>query len=171
MNKQLRLLICSFFTLYSQLNYAGPEQAQMSVWVNEAVVATYSYGYKNYLEDQRQIAKYFTVDGWINYTKALNDSKLPEVVQKNRYVVSAVATKPPLITGIDATHWSATMDLLVVYQNDEYQQKQNVKINIKFTETPSGQGVKGFSINSLESIAIKAPCECPTEKEPSQNKS
>jgi len=160
---KLQFLIISFLAFCSQLSYAGPEQAQMAVWVNEAIVATYSYSYKNYLENQRQIAQYFTADGWIAYTKALNDSKLPESVQKNLYYVSAVATKPPVITNIDPTHWSATMDLLVVYQNPQYQQQQNVKVTINFGVAPSGQGVRGYSMSRLQSTEIKAPCQCPAE--------
>lgn len=163
MNIKFQFLAIPFLALCSQLSYAGPEQAQMAVWVNEAIVATYSYSYKNYLADQRQIAKYFTADGWIAYTKALNKSKLPESVQKNLYYVSAVATKPPVITNIDPTHWSATMDLLVVYQNPEYQQDQNIKVSINFAVAPAGQGVRGYTMSRLQSIAIKAPCQCPVE--------
>src|ERR1700722_18845828 len=118
--------------IYTQLSAAQPEQAQLSVWVNEAIVATYSYSYKNYLEDQKKIAKYFTADGWIAYSNALNASKLPEAVQKNLYYVSSVATQPPVITQIDSTHWKANMDLLVVYQNPQYQQRQNLKVTTQF---------------------------------------
>lgn len=80
MDKKFNLLI--IFAFFSQLSYAGPEQAPMAVWVNEAIVATYSFDYKNYLQDQKQIAQYFTANGWMAYSKALNESKLPEAVQK-----------------------------------------------------------------------------------------
>ena len=160
MKRQLTLafMLC---TLCFQLSFAGPEQAPMSVWVNEAVVATYSYNYKNYLEEQKQIAKYFTMQGWKDYTKALTDSKLPETVQKNLYYISAVATQPPVITQIDPTHWKANMELLVMYQNPQFQQRQNLKVTVEFTTAPSGQGVRGFSITKLQSVVNKAPCECP----------
>lgn len=167
MNKKL-LLSVTMFSLYSQLGHAGPEQAPMAVWVNEAVVATYSYSYKNYLQDQKQIAKYFTASAWIAYTKALNDSKLPESVQKNLYYVSAVPTQPPVITKIDPTHWKAQMNLLVVYQNPQYQQQQNLKVSIDFTVAPAGQGVRGYSITSLQALVSKPPCQCPIEEESSE---
>lgn len=163
-NKLVFILLLIFF----QHSYASPEQAPLSVWVNEAIVATYSYGYKNYLEDQKKIAKYFTTDGWIAYSNALNASKLPDAVQKNLYQLSAVATQPPIITNLDPTHWKATMNLLVIYQNPQYQQRQNLKVAISFMQAPSGQGVRGYSITSLHATAIKPPCQCAVEKENAQ---
>ena len=126
---------------------------------------TYTYSYKNYLEDQKKIAKYFAADAWIAYSNALNASKLPEDVQKNLYSVSAVATAPPVITNIDPTHWKATMGLIVVYQNPQYQQRQNLKVNINFMVAPSGQGVRGYTITSLQSTVNKQPCKCDVEEE------
>jgi hypothetical protein len=165
MNKKLQSLAFLLLAFCSQWTYAGPEQAQIAVWVNEAIVATYSFSYKNYLEDQKQIAKYFTADAWIAYSKALNDSKLPDAVQANLYYVSAVATEPPVITPVDETHWKATMKLLVMYQNAQYKQRQNLKVTIGFTAAPAGQGVRGYSITSLQSVVTTPPCQCLIEEE------
>lgn len=164
MNKKLTTFL-GIFLFFSQFTYAQPDPVQLSVWVNEAIVATYTYSYKNYLEDQKRIAKYFTADGWIAYSNALNASKLPEVVQKNLYYVSAVATEPPAISNIDSTHWKATMGLLVAYQNPQYQQKQQLKVTINFMVAPSGQGVRGYSITNLQAVINKAPCKCDIEEE------
>ena len=165
MNKKLLSLAFTILAMRSQLCHAGPEQVALSVWVNEAIVATYSYNYKSYLDDQKQIAKYFTADGWMAYSKALNDSKLPEAVQKNLYFVNAVSTEPPVITTIDPTHWKATMPLLVVYHNPQYKQHQTLKVSIYFETAPSGQGIRGLSISNLQSVVSKPPCQCPVEDE------
>lgn len=145
-----------------QTGYSAPDKTQLAVWVNESIVATYTYDFKNYLQQQKDIAKYFTANGWISYSKALIDSKLPEAVNKNSYVVSAVATHPPIITDVDPTHWLATMPILVVYKNPQYQQQQHLKITLGFTTAPSGQGVRGFAITSLQSKVTEPPCECKT---------
>ncbi|KTD63179.1 hypothetical protein Lsan_1449 [Legionella santicrucis] len=164
MNKKLTTFL-GILLFFSQFTYAQPDPVQLSVWANEAIVATYTYSYKNYLEDQKRIAKYFTADGWIAYSNALNASKLPEAVQKNLYYVSAVATEPPVISNIDSTHWKATMGLLVVYKNPQYQQKQQLKVTINFMVAPSGQGVRGYSITTLQSVINKTPCKCDIEEE------
>lgn len=167
MNKEFFSIAFIFLTLFSRFSFAaaGPDQAPMIVWVNEAIVVTYTFSYKNFLEDQKKIAKYFTADAWIAYTKALNDSKLPEAVQNNMYYVSAIPTEPPVITNIDATHWKAIMNVLVVYQNPQYKQHQNLKVTIEFGVAPSGQGVRGYSITSLQSVVAKPPCQCMAEED------
>ena len=170
MNKKIQFL--SYFTLLicSKFAYSAPDQAQLAVWVNEAITATYSYDYKNYVPEQKEIAKYFTSEGWIAYTKALNDSKLPDSVQKNNYYVSAVATQPPQITALNSNQWQATMPVLVVYKNPQYQQQQSLKVVINFTTAKPGQGVRGLSINSLQSTVAEPPCQCKKETAPSETK-
>lgn len=143
---------------------ATPDNTRMAVWVNEAIVATYTYNAHNYLSRQKEIAYYFTASGWIAYTKALTESKLPEAVQKNNYEVSAVATMPPTIKMVHADHWEAVMPLLVVYKNPEYQQKQHLMVTLQFTTTPPDQGVRGFAITSLQSAEVSPSCECPVDK-------
>lgn len=160
MNKLFTFIFSLLLLGAMQTGYTAPDRTQLAVWVNEAIVATYTYDFKNYLQQQKEIAKYFTADGWMSYSKALLDSKLPEAVNKNSYEVSAVATQPPIVTDVDSTHWLASMPILVVYKNPQYQQQQQLKITIGFTLAPSGQGVRGFAMTSLQSKVIEPPCEC-----------
>jgi len=143
------------------LRAATADDIQRAVWVNEAIVATYTYNFQNYLSRQKEIALYFSANGWIAYTKALNDSKLPESVQKNSYYLSAVATMPPTIKLVSDNQWQAVMPLLVVYKNPQYQQKQTLEITLGFTTAPSGQGVRGLAISSLQAKVVKPACKCP----------
>lgn len=140
------------------------DDVELAVWANEAIVATYTYDFQNYLAQQKAIAKYFTGAGWMAYSKALNDSKLPEAVQENSYYVSAVATLPPQIKTVANNEWQAIMPLLVVYKNPQYQQKQTLQVTITFSAAPSGQGVRGYAISSLQAQVIVPTCKCPTEQ-------
>ncbi|BCA93872.1 type IV secretion system protein IcmL [Legionella antarctica] len=164
MNKLIPLLYGLIFYIFSQLGYATPDSTQVAVWANEAIIATYTFNYKTYLKQQKDIAKYFTSDGWIAYSKALNASKLPETVKQNFYDVTAVATQPPKIITLDPTHWQAIMPILVVYQNPQYQQRQNLKVVIRFTTAAASQGVRGLSITSLQSTVTEPPCQCPNKE-------
>jgi hypothetical protein len=158
---QLRALLwCLCLLLCTTQSQAQVDKTTLAVWANEAIVATYTYDYKNYLQAQKSIAKYFTADGWIAYTKALNDSKLPEAIQKNAYYVSAVSTAPPVITTLSAGNWQAVMPILVVYKNPQYQQQQNLTVTAKFTVAASGLGIRGFQIVSLLSKVDAPPCVC-----------
>ena len=160
MNQKYSLLAGLMLLTAIKAGYAAPDRAQLAVWANEAIIATYTFDYKNFIADQKEIAKYFTSTGWIAYSKALNNSKLPETVQKNNYEVTAVATQPPILTTLDPAHWQATMMILVEYKNLQYTQQQNLKIQLGFTTAPSGQGIRGFAVTSLKSTVTTPPCQC-----------
>ncbi|PJD92855.1 MAG: type IV secretion protein IcmL [Legionella sp.] len=140
--------------------HATPSDAELSVWTNEAIVAAYTFSATDFLDKQKAIAKYFTADGWINYNKALDASKLKEAVQKNNYTVSAVALLPPTLKPLDNTHWQATMPLLVLYANKDYQQKQTLAVIITFTTTKSNEGVRGLALNSFTTTVATPACRC-----------
>ena len=140
--------------------FAALDTTQLSVWANEAVVATYTYNYQNFITQQKTIAKYFTASGWTGYSTALNKAELPQMVQKNSYFVSSVALLPVELKTIDANHWQATMPLLVVYKNPQYQQKQTLEVTIQFETAASGQGVRGLAISNLISKTTQKPCQC-----------
>lgn len=158
-------LLGFFLAFFSFSSYAAPDNVELSVWANEAIVATYTSNFKTYAQEQKKIAQYFTTDGWIAYTKALNASKLPDAIQKNSYEVSAVATAPPQLNIVDANHWSIIMPVLVQYNNPQYQQQQNLKIALGITQASAGQGIRGYAITSLQSTVIKPPCQCMVQEE------
>lgn len=149
--------------LFSLTSYAAFDNIQLSVWANEAIIATYTYDYNNYISQQKQIAKYFTAQAWITYGTAMENVQLPETVQKNAYTVSAVALMPPTIKTVDKSHWQATMPVLVVYKNPQYQQKQTLEVALSFSIAPTGQGVRGLSITNFHSKVIQPPCRCEAE--------
>ena len=140
--------------------HATMDNAQMSVWVNEVIVETYTYQYDDYHERQKVFANYFTAKAWIAYIKALNESKLLDEVKKNKYSVSAVATMPPTITTCVPHHWNAVMPLLVRYKNPQIQQKQFLEVAVDFTEAPSDQGIRGLAITSIQVKISTPPCPC-----------
>ena len=154
-----------FLLIFSYANCSAADNIELSVWANEAIVSTYTYNFKTYMQDQKKIAQYFTTEGWIAYSNALNASKLPDAVQKNAYEVSSVATAPPQLTTLDASHWTITMPVLVQYKNPQYQQQQSLNIVLGVTQASSGQGIRGFAITSLKSTVIKPPCQCVKQEE------
>lgn len=138
---------------------AEPSKAKLTVWVSEAVVTTYTFDHKDFLKQQKQIAKYFTAEGWINFSKALKDSKIPEDVKKNSYYVTAVPTMTPEIKKLSGNEWQAVISVLVIYKNPSYKQKQNLKVTVEFVQTEK-EGVNGFAISRIRTIVTEPPCRC-----------
>lgn len=160
MNKFLRIITTGVFGLFANISGAQSNVTELSVWANEAIVATYSFSAQRYIENQKDIAHYYTADGWVAYSQALNDSKLPEAVAKNQYTVTSVATLPPLVVLVRDNLWQATMPLLVLYKNPQYQQTQNLNITIQFKAVGSGLGVRGYAITRFDAKSASAPCVC-----------
>jgi len=156
------LLCLSLFILPFNAT-AAVDDTELAVWANEAIISTYTYNYKNFLERQKKIAVYFNAKGWINYSKALIDSKLTEAVKTNNYYVSAVATMPPTIKMINKEYWEAKMPILVVYKNSQMVQKQNLEVTLQFSASPSGQGMRGLAISSLQAKQVTPSCKCPVQ--------
>lgn len=165
-----RIFLLCFSLLALPVRADAPlDNTQLAVWVNEAIVATYTYNYQNYLDRQKEIAFYFTAQGWMAYSKALNASKLPETVQKNAYDVSAVATMPPAIKLLHDNYWEAVMPVLVIYKNPQYIQKQTLEVTLQFTAVPSGQGVRGLAVASLQAKIVKPICQCIADAHPADS--
>lgn len=158
------LLLCLLWITQPLNALAQPDDTQLAVWANEAIVATFTYNHNNFLARQKEIANYFTAESWITYSKALTDAKLPESVKTNSYSVSAVATLPPEITALKDNTWQAVMPVLVIYKNYEYKQKQTLSIKINFKSVANGAGVRGLAITKLQATVAKAPCQCATTK-------
>ena len=140
--------------------FATPDNTQIAVWANEAIVATYTYNFQNFVARQKEIAKYFTADGWIKYTKALDDAKLAGAVKQNSYFVTAVATMPPTLKLLNKHTWQAFMPLLVVYKNPQYQQKQTLDVTLTFRDSEPGLGIRGFVITNIKAVVASPPCRC-----------
>lgn len=160
-----RIVLLCFLSVALPLQAQSiPDNTQLAVWANEAIVATFTYNHQNFLTRQKEIAKYFTAEGWINYSKALQEANLPETVRTNAYFVSAVATMPPEVKLLKEHQWQAIMPVLVLYKNPAYKQKQNLTITLHFTEASAGTGVRGLAITDLQAVAIKPPCQCAKEE-------
>mgnify|MGYP000299405258 CR=1 FL=1 len=161
----LRLLAFCSFSLTLSPSTAIADMifnTPLAVWANEAIVATYTYDYQNFIPEQKDIAKYYTAEAWTSYSAAFTGSKIPEQVMKNSYFVSAVALLPVEIKMIDTSHWQASVPVVVVYRNPQFQQKQTLQVTIDFATAPQGQGVRGLAITKFASVVTQEPCVCKT---------
>lgn len=161
-----------FRMIYRRLSYlflwsictaclASPSETDLSVWVNEAIVNTYTLSADNFLNRQKAIAKYFTTQGWINFNQALQAAKLQDSIVSNHYTVSAVALLPPTIKVLTANQaWQAKMPLLVLYKGPQDQQKQTLEVVITFVSAKNNEGVRGLALTSFTTTITTPACRC-----------
>lgn len=163
--KHVSLFLRSFtsllFWFVCAVCHAAPSETDLSVWANEAIVTTYTFSADNFLDRQKAIAKYFSSDGWINYTKAMQAAKLQDSVEKSHYVVSSVALLPPTIKFIaERKEWEAKMPLLVLYKGPDYEQKQTLEVVITFVTAKANEGVRGLVLTSFTTTVTTPACRC-----------
>jgi intracellular multiplication protein IcmL len=134
-----------------------PNQSDSAVlqWANQAAVASFSYNFVNYHDELLAASTYFTTTGWQQFVDALQQSGNLDAVKSKKLIVSAVATRAPIILqkGIlnGSFSWRVQMPILVTYQSaSEFTQQNNVVTmlitRISTLESPRGIGISQFVV-------------------------
>ena len=129
-----------------------PNQSDSAVlqWANQAAIAAFSYNFVNYRTELQASSGFFTAEGWDQFLQALEQSNNLVAVKAKKLIVSAVATKAPvilqkgLLNGVYA--WRVQMPLLVTYQSaSEFSQQNNV-VTILISRVPTLNSPRGIGI-------------------------
>ena len=136
-----------------------PNQSDSAVlqWANQAAIAAFSYNFVNYREELLAASSYFTQEGWSQFMDALQQSSNLEAVKSKKLIVSAVATRAPIILQKGELNgsfsWRVQMPILVTYQSaSEFTQQNNVVTmlitRISTLQSPRGIGISQFVVGS-----------------------
>ncbi len=134
-----------------------PNQSDSAVlqWANQAAIAAFSYNFVNYRSELQAASGFFTSTGWTHFLNALQDSNNLDAVKAKKLIVSAVATRTPIILqkGIlnDRYSWRVQMPILVTYQSaSEFTQQNNVVTmlitRVSTLNSPRGIGISQFVV-------------------------
>lgn len=134
-----------------------PNQSDSAVlqWANQAAIAAYTYNFVNYRNELQAASGFFTADGWTQFLNALQASNNLDAVKAKKLVVSAVATRAPIILqkGIlnNRYSWRVQMPILVTYQSaSEFSQQNNVVTmlitRVSTLNSPRGIGIAQFVV-------------------------
>lgn len=124
--------------------------SELLQWVNQAVVAAYSYNFINYRKELQDAAQYFTPEGWKQYQDGLKASRNLETVVAKKLVATATPTGAPQITDQGILNgryaWRIRMPFLVTYQNSNEQIQQPVTVTVLVVRTSTLDTPKGIAI-------------------------
>jgi len=134
-----------------------PNQSDSMVlqWANTAAIAAYSYNFVNYRTELQASSGFFTADGWDQFLSALQESNNLDAVKAKKLIVSAVATRAPIILqkGIlnGRFSWRVQMPILVTYQSaSEFTQQNNIVTmlitRVSTLNSPRGIGISQFVV-------------------------
>lgn len=134
-----------------------PNQSDSAVlqWANQAAIASFTYNFVNYRDELQASSGFFTAGGWDQFLSALQQSNNLDAVKAKKLVVSAVATRAPIILqkGVlnGSYSWRVQMPILVTYQSaSEFTQQNNVVTmlitRVSTLNSPRGIGISQFVV-------------------------
>ncbi|WP_419420335.1 type IVB secretion system apparatus protein IcmL/DotI [Legionella sp. D16C41] len=137
-----------------------PNQSDSAVlqWANQAAIAAFTYNFVNYRDELQAASGFFTADGWQQFLVALQQSNNLDAVKAKKLIVSAVATRAPIILQKGLLNgrysWRVQMPLLVTYQSaSEFSQQNNVVTmlitRVSTLNSPRGIGIAQFVVGPV----------------------
>ncbi|HAU1133904.1 TPA: type IV secretion protein DotI [Legionella pneumophila] len=134
-----------------------PNQSDSAVlqWANQAAIAAFTYNFVNYRDELQASSGFFTAEGWDQFLGALEQSNNLDAVKAKKLVVSAVATRAPIILQKGVLNgrysWRVQMPILVTYQSaSEFTQQNNVATmlitRVSTLNSPRGIGISQFVV-------------------------
>ncbi|HAU0286789.1 TPA: type IV secretion protein DotI [Legionella pneumophila] len=134
-----------------------PNQSDSAVlqWANQAAIAAFTYNFVNYRDELQASSGFFTAEGWDQFLGALEQSNNLDAVKAKKLVVSAVATRAPIILQKGVLNgrysWRVQMPISVTYQSaSEFTQQNNVVTmlitRVSTLNSPRGIGISQFVV-------------------------
>ena len=132
-----------------------PNQSDSAVlqWANQAAIAAFSYNFVNYRNELQASSGFFTSEGWRQFLGALQESNNLEAVKAKKLIVSAVATRAPIILQKGLLNgryaWRIQMPILVTYQSASEFTQQNNLVTMLVTRVPTLNAPRGIGISQF----------------------
>lgn len=132
-----------------------PNQSDSAVlqWANQAAIAAFSYNFVNYRDELQAASGFFTSDGWKQFLAALSQSNNLDSVKVKKLVVSAVATRAPIILEKGVLNgrysWRVQMPILVTYQSASEFTQQNLVVTMLITRVSTLNSPRGIGISQF----------------------
>jgi intracellular multiplication protein IcmL len=138
--------------LYS-MNEPNQSDSAVLQWTNQAAIAAFTYNFVNYRTELQAASEFFTASGWTQFSNALESSNNLDAVKAKKLIVSAVATRAPIILQKGLLNgrysWRIQMPILVTYQSaSEFSQQRNV-VTLLVTRIPTLNSPRGIGISQF----------------------
>lgn len=120
-------------------------------WSSQAATEVMTFGFNDYKRRLQQSSRNFTRSGWVSFTSALEKSRIIEMVEANRQVVSAAPSSAPILISEGPVNgryqWQVQVPLVVTYQagaaiRDDKMLVTLLIVRVPKLESPNGVGIE-----------------------------
>ena len=133
------------------LNKPNLDRAALLSWATQAATEVWTFGFHNHKQRLKEASRHFTRKGWAGFTKAIERSRIIEMVNENRFVMTSVPRSAPKITkeGLQngRYNWTVELPLKTTYQSGSKTRSDNLLVRMKIVRVPKLESPNGIGIN------------------------
>ena len=133
------------------LNEPNLSTPALMSWVAQATTEVMTFGFNDYKRRLQEASRNFTPRGWESFTKALQASRIIEMVEANQQVLTAAPRGAPIIKTegpIQGRYqWIVELPMILTYQAGAQKRSDNmivvvVVVRVPRLESPNGVGIE-----------------------------
>ena len=133
------------------LNEPNLSTPALMSWVAQASTEVMTFGFNDYRRRLQEASRNFTRRGWESFTKALQASRIIEMVEANQQVVTAAPRGAPVLEREGVVQgryqWIVQLPMILTYQSGSLKRSDDLMITIVVVrvsrlESPNGVGIE-----------------------------
>ncbi|PJB70832.1 MAG: type IV secretion protein IcmL [Alphaproteobacteria bacterium CG_4_9_14_3_um_filter_47_13] len=133
------------------LNEPNLSTPALMSWVAQASTEVMTFGFNDYRRRLQEASRNFTRRGWESFTKALQKSRIIEMVEASQQLVTATPRGAPTLVseGLVQGHyqWIVEIPMILTYQSGSQQRSDFLRVTLVVVrvsrlESPNGIGVE-----------------------------
>jgi intracellular multiplication protein IcmL len=109
-----------------------------------------TFGFNDYRRRLQEASRNFTRLGWQSFTKALSDSRLLEMMDRNQQILTAAPTGAPILVdeGVvnERYQWVVQMPMILTYQSGGAQRVERPTVTMVIVRVPRLENANGIGI-------------------------
>lgn len=123
----------------------------LMAWTAQAATEVMTFGFHDYRRRLQEASRNFTQLGWASFTKALENSRIMEMVQANQQVITAAPRSAPVLVSegmVDGRYqWQVEIPMVITYQAGNQTRAENLIVTLLIVrvsklESPNGVGIE-----------------------------
>lgn len=133
------------------LNEPNLSTPALMSWVAQAATEVMTFGFNDYRRRLQESSRNFTRRGWESFTKALQQSRIIEMVEANQQVVTAAPRGAPVLDREGVVQgryqWIVQLPMVLTYQSGAQKRSDSLMVTIVVVrvsrlESPNGVGIE-----------------------------
>lgn len=134
----------------------GLEQPNLSTpalmsWVAQSATEVMTFGFNDYRRRLQEASRHFTRSGWESFTKAMQQSRIIEMLEANQQVITAAPSGAPVLQSEGLFNgryqWMIQLPMVVTYQSGAKTKSDSlivtvVVVRVPRLESPNGVGIE-----------------------------